>query len=34
MNTVALNIYMVLSNAGSAWQNTVFVWLWLRHKNP
>ena len=33
MNTVALNIYVFMSNTGFARQNTVFVFLWLRPRN-
>ena len=33
MNTVTLNMYVFLSNTGSTWRNTVFVLLWLRHRN-
>ena len=33
MNTVTLNMNMVLSNTGFTGLNTLFIFLWLRLRN-
>jgi len=33
MNTVTLNMYVSVSYTGLYRRNTIFVFLWLRHRN-
>ena len=33
MNTVTLNMYMILSNTGFTRRNALFIFLWLRPRN-
>jgi len=33
LNTFSLNMYVSMSYTGSTRRNTVFIFLWLRHRN-
>ena len=33
VNTVTLNIYVYMSNTGLTRRNTLFIFVWLHHRN-